>query len=426
MKIKQFIFKSKNINKSSYIWNMSGSMIMAFQSVIMLMILTRTVGIVEAGVFTIAYANANLFLNVGKYGMRNFQVSDAKNQFSFSEYLASRIFTVFLMIVFSFLYTYISAKKNNYNSEKVIVILLMCIFKVADAIEDVYIGYFQHKNRLDIPSKAMTLRLVITIVVFGVLLILGSSLSFSLFIACVVTYICLGIFIFFSTDYICLTKFKVKNIYLLLVACFSLFASNFLSFYIGNAPKYAIDSMLNDELQACYGFIAMPVFVVGLLNGFIFNPVIYKMTDYWEKREYKKFMKRLWIQVLIVAVISLCCVIGAYLLGIPVLSILYNTDLKLYKKELIILMIGGGMLGLSGLLTTIITIIRYQKCLGWIYAAVAVLAFILSPVMVRRYSITGAAIIYLALMTVLCGVLFIITLFGIMRGKKDSAYGKSV
>lgn len=426
MKINQFIFNSKNISKSSYIWNMSGSMIMAFQSVIMLMILTRTVGIVEAGVFTIAYANANLFINIGKYGMRNFQVSDSKNQFNFSEYFVSRIFTVFLMIAFSFLYTYISAIKNDYNNEKVIVILLMCIFKVADAIEDVYIGYFQHQNRLDIPSKAMTLRLIITIAIFGILLIIGCSLSISLFIACVITYVCLGIFIFLSSDYIRFTKFKVKNIYILLVACFPLFASNFLSFYIGNAPKYAIDSILNDELQACYGFIAMPVFVVGLLNGFIFNPVIYKMTDYWRKRDYKKFMKRLWIQVLIVVAISLCCVIGAYLLGIPVLSILYNTDLKPYKKELIILMIGGGVLGLSGLLTTIITIVRYQKCLGWIYAGVAVLAFIFSPIMVRKYSITGAAIIYLALMTVLCIGLFVITLFGIMKGKKDSAYGDAV
>lgn len=424
--IKKFLFKSRNIKKDSFVWNMSGSMIMAFQSVIMLMILTRTVGIVEAGVFTIAYANANLFLNIGKYGMRNFQVSDAKNQFCFSEYLVSRMFTVSLMIVFSFLYTYVSAIKNDYNSEKVIVILLMCIFKVADAIEDVYIGYFQHQNRLDIPSKAMTLRLIITIAIFGILLIIGCSLSFSLLIACVITYVCLGIFIFLSSDYIRFTKLKVKNVYFLLVACFSLFASNFLSFYIGNAPKYAIDSVLNDELQACYGFIAMPVFVVGLLNGFIFNPVIYKMTVYWKKRDYKKFMKRLWIQVLIVVAISLCCVIGAYLLGIPVLSILYNTELKPYKKELIILMVGGGMLGLSGLFTTIITIVRYQKCLGWIYAVFAVLAFIFSPIMVRKYSITGAAIIYLALMTGLCIGLFVITLFGIMKGKKDSAYGDAV
>ena len=74
IKIKTFLLNDKNIEKSSYIWNMMGSLFMAFQSVIMLMILTRTVGLVEAGIFTIANANANLFLTVGKYGMRYFQV----------------------------------------------------------------------------------------------------------------------------------------------------------------------------------------------------------------------------------------------------------------------------------------------------------------------------------------------------------------
>lgn len=72
-KLKHFLLNSKNINKSSFIWNMAGSMLMAFQSVIMLMIITRTLNLYEAGVFTLAYASANLFLNIGKYGMRNFK-----------------------------------------------------------------------------------------------------------------------------------------------------------------------------------------------------------------------------------------------------------------------------------------------------------------------------------------------------------------
>lgn len=92
-KLKHFLLNSKNINKSSFIWNMAGSMLMAFQSVIMLMIITRTLNLYEAGVFTLAYASANLFLNIGKYGMRNFQVSDVKRQFNFKEYNTSRIIT---------------------------------------------------------------------------------------------------------------------------------------------------------------------------------------------------------------------------------------------------------------------------------------------------------------------------------------------
>ena len=86
MKIKAFLLNDEKIERDSFIWNMAGSMLMAFQSVIMLMILTRTLGLKDAGIFTIAYANANLFLTVGKYGMRYFQISDMKGQFSFVNY----------------------------------------------------------------------------------------------------------------------------------------------------------------------------------------------------------------------------------------------------------------------------------------------------------------------------------------------------
>ena len=91
MRIKAFLISDKNIERDSYLWNMIGSLLMAFQSVIMLMILTRTLGLVDAGIFTIAYANANLFLNIGKYGMRYFQVSDVKGQFTFADYRMSRL-----------------------------------------------------------------------------------------------------------------------------------------------------------------------------------------------------------------------------------------------------------------------------------------------------------------------------------------------
>ena len=119
MKLNKFIMESNNVTKDSFIWNMIGSMIMAFQSVILLMILTRTVGLIESGIFTIAYANANLFLTIGKYGMRNFQVSDIKGEFSFREYKTSRIITVCTMIILSLGYVLASAIVNEYSFEKV-------------------------------------------------------------------------------------------------------------------------------------------------------------------------------------------------------------------------------------------------------------------------------------------------------------------
>ena len=110
MSLRAFLIGSNNIDRDSYLWNMIGSLLNAFQSVIMLMILTRTVNLYEAGLFTIAYANANLFLNIGKYGVRNFQVSDTNRQFSFKEYNLTRYITTIAMLLVSVIYVFFCRK----------------------------------------------------------------------------------------------------------------------------------------------------------------------------------------------------------------------------------------------------------------------------------------------------------------------------
>ncbi len=396
-------------------------MLLAFQSVIMLMVLTRVLGLADAGIFTIAYANANLFLTIGKYGMRNFQVSDVNGQFTFYEYLMSRIFTVSLMIAVSIIFVLYVGNKNGYSMEKSLIIIWMSLFKVVDAFEDVFHGLYQQRGRLDIAGKAMTLRLGTTILFFLTgLLILKNLLIVLIFITCF-TGILLIVFTRWSYklfERAVEKRYSFYNVLGIIKICFPLFLGSFLSFYIGNAPKYAIDGVLNDELQACYGFIAMPVFVIGLLNNFVFNPMIYKMSVLWDKGKKNEFLKKFIIQVMIVIGITLVCIVGAYLVGIPILSFLYNTDLSLYKYELLILLLGGGFLALSGLLVTVITIIRFQNSLMFGYIIVSILAYTLSKIAVEQYSIRGAAGLYAILTAALCFLFFIFLGYGLKRKEK--------
>ncbi len=420
--MKCFLTQSNNIDKDSFVWNMAGSMLNAFQSVIMLMILTRTASLDEAGIFTIAYANANLFMFIGKYGVRNFQVSDVKKQFSFQEYNFARLITSFVMMVSAILYIVYASRSNNYSDNKTWCIVWMCLFKLVDALEDAYYGLYQQNNRLDIAGKCMTIRMATMIVIFAVCLFIFRALLPALIIATVTTAIICVILIYVTYSSFDVPKQKIRydKVWALLKTCFPLFLGTFLAYYIGNAPKYSIDSILTDELQACYGFIAMPVFVIGLLNGFIFNPIIANMSVLWNEGELKKFKKLMFKQLLIVIAITVVCEIGAFLLGIPVLSIMYNTDLNGFKNELLVLLLGGGFLALSGLMVTIITIMRRQKFLAVGYAVVAVTAYFLSPIFVKRYEIMGAATLYMVLMLLLC-LIFVIPLVGGIR-ERDSRY----
>ena len=413
--------------KKTYFWNTLSGLIMAFQSVVMLMILMRVCDVYVAGVFTIAYANANLFLNIGKYGVRNYQASDVRTAYSFRDYAAARAASSIAMLVCGTAYLAWSAVTLGYDMNKTLVIFFMCAFKLVDAIEDVYHGDYQRQGRLDIAGKVLSLRLATTLAVFGGFVIATGDLLVSLVISTVYT----AIFFLLSVWYVRRrygmpsphrvegkkrnaseresSRSTIVAAKQLLKDCFPLFLAAFLLFYIGNAPKYAIDACLGDAEQAYYGFISMPVFFVGLLASFVYAPIITPLSRMWSEGDIKGFTKVFAKQILIVLAITAICDVATLIAGVPVLSIMYNVDLSPYLVELIILVSGGGFLALATLFTLGITIVRRQEKLIWGYLGVSLSALCASPLIVQNYGITGASWEYLALMAVLStwfGVLF--------------------
>lgn len=402
----------ENRIRGGYIWNMMGTTAMAAQSVILMMVLNRVLGLADAGVFTIAYTTANLVLIIGKYGMHNFHVSDTQPVFSFGDYKTSRWITVALMLLASAAYALFATLKNGDAAEKGLVIFFTCAFKAVDAIEDVYCSLYQQQGRLDVAGKTMTVRVGVTLIFFIACIILIKDLLISIVASTLFTFA-----LFLLLNRVCkrvcpqnVAEKPTGQVKLLLGSCFFLFFTEFLCYYITNAPKYSIDSLLSDEMQACYGFISMPVFVIGLLGNYLFNPLIKPMSEKWRDGDFSWFLRRFVRQIFIVMGITLVCLGGAYFLGIPVLSLVYGTDLDGYRAELLVLIASGGLLALANQLINIVTIIRRQKLLIAGYSICAVLALALSSPVVSRYSLMGAAILELVLMLVLC-VTFITLLF---------------
>lgn len=405
MRIKNFIIQSANIERDSFLWNMIGSILYSCQSVFMLVILTKMTTLDEAGIFSIAQSISTLFLTVGKYGMRNYQVSDNSLKFSFSEYRSSRYITTCIMLAVSFGYILFIQTVNSYTLQKSIIIILMCILKAIDSLEDIYYGFYQQQNRLDIAGKCLTIRIMVTLFTFILFILVSKQLIISLLFTLIISTITCKFLIQWTIGYfhyINPQRKDISNVFHLLLFCFPLFLGSFLTFYIINAPKFAIDKVLNDELQACYGFISLPLFAIGLLNNFIFNPIITKISYFWKNRQIKQFITKLLKQSFIILFIIVICELLAFLFGIPVLSFIFSTDLTPYQTELLILLLGGGFLALSGVLSVSVTVMRLQYFLSIGYIAAAVIAYFLSPVFVAKFGILGASLLYASLQILQC------------------------
>ena len=291
------------------------------------------------------------------------------------------------------------------------------MFKVIDAWEDVYYGFYQQQNRFDIAAKSLSVRMLFSIAIFAALILLTKDLLFTLVFSTISSAVFCGVILHCSFSSFRGMSLTVETGTLkdLLVSCTPMFLGAFLSFYIGNAPKYSIDAILSDELQACYGFVAMPVFVIGILNNFVFGPMLYQISLLWKKREIKKFLRYIFFQMIVLCGITLVCMIGANLIGIPVLSFLYNFNLSEYRTELLILLLGGGFLGLSGILTTMLTVIRSQRNIVWGFSIVAVIALVISDLVVEKYGMLGAAVMYTCLMALVCLFFSVFLAIGIKK-----------
>ncbi len=99
-------YRKEQQERQNIIWNMAASILNSAQTVILLFIVTRTLGVVEGGVFSFAFSTANMLLYIGTYGVRNYQVTDVLKKHSFHEYYMLRIVTstvmMILIIYFSF------------------------------------------------------------------------------------------------------------------------------------------------------------------------------------------------------------------------------------------------------------------------------------------------------------------------------------
>lgn len=422
-RIRAILNKTNNVSRSAYIWNAINACMSAAESPVILMVLTRTNGKTDQGVFSIAFAVAALLLFLGQYGFRRFQSSDILEKYSFEEYYGSRFISCAAMLVATLVYCLYGATFRHYSASKFAVVFLICMLKEVQAFADVIHGRMQQLGRLDVATKASCFRYVMEMLAFGAALVITHNLVLSSLICVIVSVV-----VFMLTSYnaardFCVLKpsFRWDRMKLMFIEGFPLFVSLFLNMYISNAPKYAIDAYLTDEVQAIYNMIFMPAFVIQLIAHFIFNPIITTYAEVWQEKKIGKFRKLVLKQCLVILGLEILAVVVALTIGIPVLSWIFATDLGRYKLALLIVVIGGGFLAYTVFFNTVITIVRLHKTLLYSYAGTAIAALLLSKFFVINYGILGAVVMYAVLMAILALILAAITFWKISAEQKAIA-----
>lgn len=392
--------------KKAVIWNSASGLINAAQSAIILIFISRFLDVQAAGIFTIAYAISNLVYSVTKYGVRNFQVTDVAGKYPFSAYLNMRWILVGITVLASVVYLLFTHFVSGDSATKVFVVFAIILWKMVDAVEDVYYGMYQQRGRLDIGAKYYTYRILFSTIVYCVLIVAGMSLLNATLIVVAFSIVSAAVFIRKSYPIVVVDREDSKRnnlkkdaafIKKLFVECFSLCVGAALSIYIGNAPKYMIDQCMDERTQGYFGILIMPAFVIMILNNFIYQPIIRQLGQLWNEKRYDVFLKRVLMQYIIVFGITVVVVIGGAWIGLPVLSWIYGIDLISFRTCFILLLVGGGVYALVSFIMVPLTTMRFQNCISFGFGGVTIVTLLCGKWMVYRWGIIGASILYVSI-----------------------------
>ena len=325
------------------------------------------------------------------------------------------------MCIITFLASIVYVVFNNYDIRKVIIILLVCLYKISDSIADTFEGEFQKEDRIDISGKSEFYRVFFSILVLVIAVAVSKNLILSLIIMNVVAYgmiVLLDISIAVKRVSVRMTG-DMKRLWELVKMCIPLAVSTFLSTYIINSSKLSVDRVLGDEAQLYYTAVFMPNMVINLFSGIIFKPMQTAMAVNYYEKKYKNFWHIISKMILIITGFTFVCEVGAYILGIPVLSWLYGVNLKEYKLTLLLLLLCGGINAINIIFYYVLAIMRKQKYMTILYIIVCLVSFLIMDTMTGKMGLMGASLGYLILVSLLAALLLVYIIIQTRRNTKN-------
>lgn len=391
--------------KSQYIWNLIGCTMNAVLSVILLLGVNRLAGSEAGGLFSFAFANAQVFQYIALFEVRPFHVTDVERKYTFSTYFTLRLVSCTLMLLAGGGYILLT----DFSLDKKLLLGVLCLYKALEAFSDLFAAAYQQQGRIDLGGMNMTFRTTLVMASFLIvmattndLLIASVSMCASVVVS-TVGFDCLVMRQF--PDIRCRLRFsQLRSIVL---AVLPLAAASVLRAYTVNAPKYAIDRVLGDAAQNRYGILFLPAMVVNLFGTFLFYPKLHELTEDWKCGRYRKLSAYIRRLMCILAGATVAGMAAAVFLGIPILSALYNTPLGGDRGVMALLMLFGGLNAAEIFLYYVVVSIRKQVLPVIVYAASSALSAVLSVPLVRTGGLIGAGlmlVIVFSLITVTYGI----------------------
>ncbi len=388
-----------NLEKKDFIWNTLGMTMNAFCSLFFLIIINRINGNENGGIFSYTFSVACLFYILALFYNRTYQVADYKRKYSDNLYISYRLITFLISVILVVIFSLI----NNFNVYKLLMLVGLMLFKGLEAIADCYHAFIQREEQLYYVGQSLFLKSLVGIIIFWVVDLITKNIVFSIFFLIIVNLI--GLFIdikkykkIVKAKYI----FTLEGSRKLFKETLPVFIFSFAIIFLNNCQKYISVYFMNDISQNILGIIIMPATMLALCGQYLISPYITRLSEMYNKNKIMDFKKLVYKIVNIFIVLSVIILGIAYLLGIPVLNILYSIKLDKYKISFMIIIIGAIFYAISTIVSNCLTIMQRNKEQLVVFSISSIIAIVSTLFFMNLNKLQGAAYAYFVTMLFHC------------------------
>lgn len=376
--------------QSSIIWNSVGSIVYMFTQWLISIIVVRMSGVSVAGDLTLAMSVNNIYYSIAMFGIRNYQVSDVKNKYSDGTYIFSRI--VSCCASFCICIIYCICISYTLNQKKCIAVY--CLFKMTEALYDVYAGICQKNWRMDFIGKSWMLKGILTFLGFGLTLYFTSNLIYAILCMSIISF---GVILFYDILKVrMLADIKMdrsgRKSLELMKECFPLLCYLFLSTIIPTIPRIVMERLCGSYSLGIYGSISAPTVIVQMGASYIFSPFMTVFAEQYTSGQTNEFWKTLKKCILGIIILSICALIGGNIFGKWGLNLLYGKEVAVHVELLQPLIICTILTALVWFLCGLLTVVRDFKALILCNTIAMVISCMSSFICIKNFDVQGASI----------------------------------
>lgn len=387
-----------------YICNAIGTMAWGAVFPVLTIVATQLVGAEQAGMFSMAFIVGLLLMFMGNYGVRTYQVSDLDEAQSFSDYQVNRVLTCVVMMVVGVAYCSV----RGYDGYMFTICVGVFIYKMIDALADVYEGRLQQMDKCYLAGISQAFRSVVVIIVFSVVLLVTRNLA--------VASVAMGVVAVFTLLLLTLPlalfetprsrKWTPDGVLELLKQCFPLFVALFLFNLIENMPKFVMEGTLSYDNQLYFNALYFPAQAILLTVGVIYKPLLVKLAEIWANpAKRKRFDIAVIAMFFIILALTGAMIAFMAWAGIPLLSLMYGLDFEPFRGLSYVMLVAGGVTAAIDFLYQAVTVLRRQGDVTKLYLITFGFSLFVPMLLIGFTGLPGAVLGYLIVMCILLALL---------------------